>query len=99
MKLYDLSLSQYLWIILEGYGKGLNTAQTLRVMKAMGAKIARDTMLKINKELREAVYDHMMLFPETIKMGGPNANVQVDESMVNHDSRDLREGTQKNLHT
>ncbi len=56
-------------------------------------------MLKIYKELREAVYDHMMLFRETIKMGGPNANVQVDESMVNHDSRDLRKGTKKNRHT
>ena len=75
MKLYDLSLSQYLWIVFEGYGKGLNTAQTLRVMNAIGAKIACDTMLKIYKELREAVYDHMMLFRETIKMGGPNSNV------------------------
>ena len=52
MRIYDLALKYYLWIVFVGFGKGLNSKKALEVMKEIRAKIERDTMLKIYSELR-----------------------------------------------
>lgn len=55
-------------------------------MKELRVKIPRDSMLRIYHELRESEYHHMLAFRETVKMRGPYATVEVDESMMNDDS-------------
>jgi hypothetical protein len=85
MQLYDKALRDYLWVVFEGFGEGLNFKQALIVMKELGIKIAR-FMMRLYNDLREFFYRHMLTFRESVKMIGPNATVKVDESMINRDS-------------
>ena len=47
-------------------------------------------MLKLYNDLRSLIYAHIFSYRETLKLGGFKMVVEVDESLINHDTFELR---------
>ncbi len=77
--LYGLPINHYLWVVFDGFGKGLNAAKISREFKRRGSKVTTATIANILNMLRTILYESLKTTREQVKLGGPGLILEMDE--------------------